>query len=162
MKRSASSSASPPEARRLFIDRCAWSAALGRALIGAGIGFEAHHTHFRHDTPDPEWLAAVAQKGWLVVTRDKRIRYKANELAAMRRARLHVFVFTQGGLTGVETGEILVRCFAAMLRLAAQTTPPAFFSLTRSGEVKPMKVGGDARKDLRHLPQLRRRAIDKP
>ena len=76
----------------LFIDRCAWSAALGRAMREAGIEFAAHHDHFAHDAPDASWLSAAADKGWLVVTRDQRIRYRANELAAMRRARLHVFV----------------------------------------------------------------------
>lgn len=141
-KPSDSSTGSPPEKRVLFIDRCAWSAALGRAVREAGIEFAAHHDHFTHDAPDEAWLSAAADKGWLVVTRDQRIRYRANELAAMRRARLHVFVFTQGGLTGAETGSILVRCHAAMLQHAAEVAPPAFFSLTRSGEVKRIKAAG--------------------
>ena len=129
------------EQRTLFIDRCAWSTALGRALGEGGIGFIAHHERFSHDTPDEIWLSAAADKSWLVVTRDQRIRYRANELAAMQRARLHVFVFTQGGLTAAETGSILVRCHAAMMRQAAHVAPPAFFSLTRSGEVKQLKAG---------------------
>ena len=131
----------PPDERALFIDRCAWSGALGRALAEAGIPFVPHNDHFTHDTPDDEWLAAAADRGWLVVTRDQRIRYRANELAAMKRAHLHVFVFTQGGLTGAETGSILVRCYPSMLRHAAQVPPPAFFSLTRSGEVSRLKAG---------------------
>ena len=140
-KPSASSTASLPEPRTLFIDRCAWSAALGRALSDAGVAFAVHHDHFAHDAPDEVWLSAAADRGWLVVTRDQRIRYRANELAAMRRARLHVFVFTQGGLTASETGSILVRCHAAMLRNAANVPPPAFFSLTRAGEVSRLKAG---------------------
>ena len=98
-KRSASSSGSQPEPkqRTLFIDRRAWSAALGRALDEGGIGFLAHHERFSHDTPDEIWLSAAADESWLVVTRDQRFRYRANELAAMQRARLHVFIFTQGG-----------------------------------------------------------------
>ena len=139
-KPSASSNGSPPERQPLFIDRCAWSGALGRALSEAGIPFEAHHDHFAHDAPDVDWLSAAADKRWLVVTRDQKIRYRANELAAMRRARLHVFVFTQGGLTGVETGSILVRCYADMLEHAAAVVPPAFFSLTRSGKVSRLKA----------------------
>lgn len=59
----------------------------------------------------------------------------------MQRARLHFFVFTQGGLTGAETGSILVRCHPAMLRQAERVRPPAFFSLTRSGEVNRLKAG---------------------
>ncbi len=74
-KRSASSSGSPPEPAPLFIDRCAWSAALGGALAQAGIPFVAHREHVTHDTPDEEWLAAAADKGWLVVTRDQRMLY---------------------------------------------------------------------------------------
>jgi hypothetical protein len=123
------------------MDRCAWSGALGRALSEAGIPFVAHRDQFAHDTPDDIWLSAAADKGWLVVTRDQRIRYRPNELGAMRRARLHVFVFTQGGLTGAETGSIVVRCHAAMLQLATEVPPPAFFSLTRSGEVNRLKAG---------------------
>jgi hypothetical protein len=108
-------------------------------LSEVGIAFEAHHHHFAPDAPDESWLAAAADKGWLVVTRDQRIRYRANELAAMKRARLHVFVFTQGGLSGAETGSILAKCHATMLRLASQVAPPAFFSLTRRGEVNRLK-----------------------
>ena len=125
----------------LFIDRCAWSGALGRALTEAGIPFVAHHDQFAHDTPDEIWLSAAADKGWLVVTRDQRIRYRANELAAMKRARLHVFVLTQGGLTAAETGSIVVRCHPDMLSLAASVDPPAFFSLTRAGEVRRLNAG---------------------
>ncbi len=134
---------SPPESRQLFIDRCAWSGALGHALESAGIGFVAHHHLFRHDTPDDEWLAAAADSAWLVVTRDQRIRYRANDLAAMKRARLHVFVFSQGGLTAQETGHILVRCYPPMLRQASIVEPPAFFSLARSGDVNRLKAGGE-------------------
>ena len=140
-KRSASNTGSRPEPRTLFIDRCAWSAALGRALNGAGIDFVAHRDRFVHDTPDEVWLTAAADTGWLVVTRDSRIRYRANELAAMQRARLHVFVLTQGSLTGAETGSVVVRCHSAMLRQAAAVAAPAFFSLTRAGEVHRLKGG---------------------
>jgi len=61
----------------------------------------------------------------------------------MKRARLHVFVFTQGGLTAQETGSILVRCYPSMLRQASIIEPPAFFSLTRSGDVNRLKAGSD-------------------
>ena len=105
-KPSASSSAERPEAPAarptarftLFVDRCAWSRVLGDALRKAEIPFVAHHERFTHDAPDDEWLSGAAQQGWLVVTRDQRIRYKVNEQQAAVRAGLHLFVFTQGGL----------------------------------------------------------------
>lgn len=105
-KPSASSASSPPEPAAprttLFIDHYAWSRRLGEALVQASIPFVAHHDRFAGDAPDAEWLAAAADQGWLVVTRDQRIRYKANEQAAVVRARLHLFALTQGGLSAAE------------------------------------------------------------
>ena len=40
-----------------------------------------------------------------------------------------------------ETGNILVRCYSSMLRHATRVAAPAFFSLTRSGEVRQLKTG---------------------
>jgi predicted nuclease of predicted toxin-antitoxin system len=146
-KPSASSATSPlPEppggARTtLFIDRCAWSRKLGEALSLAAIPFVAHHDRFAPDAPDEEWLAGVADQGWLVLTRDKNIRYKANEQAAVVRARLHLFVLTQGGLSAQETGRIVVQAYPAIVRRAASTQPPAFYSVTRSADVNLLKLG---------------------
>jgi hypothetical protein len=66
----------------LFIDRCAWSGKLGAALTQAEIPHVPHRDLFAHDTPDEVWLAAVKQNGWLILTRDQRIRYRKNELRA--------------------------------------------------------------------------------
>ena len=136
-------SAALPERPTLFIDRCAWSRALGEALDAAQIPYVAHHQRFAPAAPDDEWLAGVANQGWLIVTRDQRIRYKVNEQAAVVRARLWMFVLTQGGLTAAETGKILVDAYPAMVRLAGKHRPPAFFSLHRSGKVKPLRLGGE-------------------
>lgn len=144
-KPSASNASSLPEPgslrTTLFIDRCAWSGRLGDALAQASIPFVAHRDRFVGDAPDAEWLAAAADQGWLVVTRDQRIRYKANEQAAVVRARLHLFALTQGGLSAAETAAIVVRAYPAMVRHAQATEPPAFFSITRSGEVNRLKLG---------------------
>ena len=52
-------------------------------LVSAGISVEPHASHFKHNTPDEEWLAEVGRRGWVAVTHDQRIRYKPNELAAV-------------------------------------------------------------------------------
>ena len=146
-KPSASSSVARPDEpapagalATLFIDRCAWSRLLGNALREAGIAFVSHQERFAPNAPDDEWLAGVADKGWLVVTRDQRIRYKVNELQAAVRARLHLFVFTQGGLPAAETATILVHAYPAMCRRAASQPPPAFWSLQRSGAVTALRL----------------------
>jgi len=124
----------------LFIDRCAWSRKLGEALRSADIPFVAHHERFAPDAPDEVWLLGVRDNGWLVLTRDKNIRYKANELRALVDARLLMFVLTQGGLTAEDTGRIVCQAYPAIVRVAGRTTPPAMFSIARSGELRALKL----------------------
>jgi PIN like domain len=135
-------SAAPPERPTLFIDRCAWSRVLGRALGAADIPFIEHGQLFPQACPDEVWLQGVADKGWLVVTRDQRIRYKVNEQAAAVRAGLHLFVFTQGGSSAAQTAELLVAAYPAMVRCAAAVAAPAFYSLQMGGNVVRLKLGG--------------------
>lgn len=131
----------PPESAgpTLFIDRDAWSHRLDQALKAAGISIVAHREHFADDTPDPEWLAEVGARGWIVLTRDQRIRRRANELKAVREARLHVFALTSGNLTAAATAEIVIAAWPAIQRAVAQTQPPKLWSVTRGGIVKPLK-----------------------
>ena len=61
-------------------------------LRAAGLSVEAHGDHFAPACPDAEWLEAVTRRGWVAVTHDARIRYKPNELAAVKRARARLLV----------------------------------------------------------------------
>lgn len=54
-------------------------------MRAAGLQVEWFFDHFGDATPDTEWLDAVGRKGWIAITHDARIRYKANELAAVVR-----------------------------------------------------------------------------
>ena len=54
-----------------------------RILSEAGLSVETHDSHFSHGTKDVEWLPAVGRNGWFVLSRDKRIRYRPNEQAAV-------------------------------------------------------------------------------
>ncbi|MEB0058610.1 MULTISPECIES: hypothetical protein [unclassified Variovorax] len=124
----------------LFIDRCAWSGKLGAALDAAGIPYVPHNRHFKHDTPDEVWLTAVKDNGWLILTRDQRIRYRINEHRALVEAKLMMFVLSQGGLTAEETGRIVCAAYPEIVRQANVNQPPALFSITRSGEVSRRKL----------------------
>lgn len=52
-------------------------------LRDAGLTVERHADHFSPTTPDEEWLAETARRGWVAITHDRRIRYKPNELEAV-------------------------------------------------------------------------------
>ena len=57
-------------------------------LRAAGLQVEWFFDHFGDSTQDTEWLSVVGGRGWVVITHDERIRYKANELAAVVRHRV--------------------------------------------------------------------------
>jgi hypothetical protein len=61
-------------------------------LRNAGISVEGHIDHFPDDAKDEDWIVEVGKRGWAVVTHDKRIRYKQNELAAVKAAGIAMFV----------------------------------------------------------------------
>jgi hypothetical protein len=61
-------------------------------LRNAGISVERHSDYFADDAKDEDWIAEVGKRRWVVVTHDKRIRYKPNELAAVRGAGVAMFV----------------------------------------------------------------------
>lgn len=63
-------------------------------LASAGLTVERLDDLFPPDCPDDRWLEYVGRSGRIAVTHDRRIRYKPNELAAVRRhgARLLVVV----------------------------------------------------------------------
>lgn len=139
-KRSASNSASPPEAvPLLFIDRCAWSRKLGDALAAAGIPFIAHHQRFAPACPDEEWMIAAGREGWIVITRDQAIRRKPNELKAFREAKLVMFALASGNATADDTATLVVDLYPKMLRKAKSATPPAMFSVTLAGGINPVR-----------------------
>ena len=61
-------------------------------LREAGILVERHADHFEPDAPDEYWLGEVGRRGWVALTRDRRIRYKANERMAALTAGIALFI----------------------------------------------------------------------
>src|SRR4051812_30434760 len=92
-KRSAASSSSkPPEPLTFFLDRNLGKKAVADALRQADVEVHVHDDHFPPDTRDEEWLAEVGKRGWIVLTKDTRIRYRSSELTALVKANVSAFV----------------------------------------------------------------------
>ena len=61
-------------------------------LQHAGLEVEKHQDHFPPNATDQDWLRMVGERGWVAITHDKRIRYKPNELNAVRLHRVALLV----------------------------------------------------------------------
>lgn len=122
-KRSAANSKRPELV--IFLDRNLGRTVVAERLRREGARVEIHDDHFPDQrTPDEAWLRFAGQRGWVVITPDARIRYRANEKAAVESARVRQFVLTARGLTGREIGELLAKALPKIRRLVEEFEPP--------------------------------------
>jgi hypothetical protein len=92
----------------LFIDRSLGRLVIPAALREQGVEVHTHDAHFAQDAPDADWLSSVGARGWTVITKDTKIRYRHTELAALVAGRVRAFVLTKGDLSGPEMARILI------------------------------------------------------
>jgi PIN like domain len=142
-KPSASSNVAQPNFPLLFIDRCAWSNRLGEVLKSAGIAFVPHHDHFEQACPDVDWLPIVGKNGWIVITRDKNIRRKPNELQAFKENNVLAIVLSSGSssqASAADTAELLIRLYPKLMRKIQASKPPLMLNVTLMGTVSTVKL----------------------
>ena len=137
-KRSAASSRSkrPDSLPPVFLDRSVGNVVVAAALRARGAEVHTHDAHFSPTARDDEWLPEVGRRGWLVITKDTRIRYRATEQAALIAGRVRAFVLTRGDLTGPEMAGIRVRALPHIGRFAASHEPPFIAQVVTSGRVQ--------------------------
>lgn len=138
-KKPSAASSRPPDAVVLFLDESIGSLKVAAALRVLGARVELHGDHFPQGTPDEEWLSAVGQKGWAVLTRDQRIRFRKIEQQALADAGVRAFVFTGGNATGDDTAAAVAKTFAKIANIIGSERPPFIYAITRSGAVTRLK-----------------------
>lgn len=142
---SAASSRSRRDAERLaslvfFIDRSLGGRVIAEALREAGARVQVHDAHFALDEPDVEWLKAVGNRGWIVLSKDARIRRDAFEREALRSAGVKAFFLTQQGLSGQEMAQIFVDALPGMVTRAARQPGPFLYTLSRDSVLTRIKL----------------------
>lgn len=102
------------------------------ALEAAGAVVEPHRRHFPDDSPDTEWLPVVGRRGWIVLTKDHRIRHNPLEREALLNAGAKTFILTSGQLSGAEMAEILVKQLPKIERCARNADGALIARVTRT------------------------------
>ena len=85
--------------------------------------------------PDEVWLAEAGNNGWIVVSRDKMIRRKYNELDAFKRHRVRAVFISGKNITGQEMSELLVRRGRKIQDTLMSSRAPAAYTLRRDGKL---------------------------
>jgi hypothetical protein len=82
---------------------------VAEALRRSGCSVEIHDQHFHQAAKDTDWLPEVGRRGWVVLTKDRQIRTRQNELIALLSAGVAAFVLTAADLSGPEMASAFVR-----------------------------------------------------
>ena len=127
--------AKPPDGTVFFIDRSLGIDPIRRELINAGLAVEIHDDHFVRDEEDRVWLREVGQRGWVVLTKDQRLRYRPLEIAALRASSARVFVLTAGNLRGTEIAAVFKTALPRICRMLSSSPGPFVAKVSRSGQV---------------------------
>ncbi len=100
-----------------------------------------HDDHFPIDARDEEWLSQVGLLGWIVLTKDHRIRYRNVERIALMNAGVAAFILTSGDLQGEEMAQIFVKALSAITRFLSKHKRPFIAKIARDGSVTMLFQG---------------------
>lgn len=100
-----------------------------------GFGEDVIHLRekFAPDANDPEWLQFVGSRGYLLVTRDERVRWRPAEQRALRTYKVGAFFLGGKARSRCELIQQLVRNWLRMKELANRTEPPYAFRIPPTG-----------------------------
>jgi uncharacterized protein with PIN domain len=119
-----------------FVDRSLGRRRLVEAIREAGYDSIAHDDHFAPDALDEVWLQRAGAEGWVVLTKDQRIRYREIERTALVRSGVRAFVFVQKQQAMPDIVESFQRALPAIMRTLAGTAAPFLAAIQAGGRVR--------------------------
>ncbi len=92
---------------------------------------------FDHDAPDEVWLAAAGRAGWLVISRDKKIRSRRGQRQLIEKHGVGCFIINQKqDPTRWEYLRLIVGALDQMEDTFASTPSPFGFTIDRQGVLR--------------------------
>jgi hypothetical protein len=127
--------AKPPDGSVFFIDRSLGVEPIRTELVKSGLMIETHDEHFARDEEDRVWLQTVGARGWVVLTKDQRLRYRPLEIAALRASNARVFVLTAGNLRGIEIAAVFLAALPQVYKVLHSRPGPFVARVSQLGHV---------------------------
>lgn len=97
-----------------------------------------HDDHFPQNAADEDWLPLVGARGWIVLSKDKRLRKVPLQREALVSAGVRAFVMTAGNLTGSEMANAFLLNMQQIV-LKATTHPAPFVAGVSTSGVRVYK-----------------------
>jgi predicted nuclease of predicted toxin-antitoxin system len=119
-----------------FLDRSLGRLKIAAALRQAGATVEVHDDLFHQGAADEVWLQAAGEKSWVVLTKDKNIRYHAREKTTLLAYGVRAFVLTAKALNADEMAATFVKALPEIVKLLESSDGPFVATVTRQGVIR--------------------------
>ncbi len=135
LKRQSGGNDKRPDTPIFFLDEGLAGNKIPAILKDAGFLVKRLIDHFPKGTPDTKWLSEVGKHGWVVLTKDAKIRKNPHELQTLIESKVAAFILTSAELTGEEIGEIIIKAHEKMLDFLSKNSRPFIATVTKDGKV---------------------------
>jgi hypothetical protein len=128
-KRSAASSTAVKRLEQavFYLDESIYSRLLCERLRASGAMVRHAGEAFPFGSPDAVWLAGCGKQGWVVLSRDQRIRRRPLELLALRDAGVAAFIFSSGAATAADTADVVERLLLKFAHMSVSEPKPFLY-----------------------------------
>jgi hypothetical protein len=111
---------------------------LASALRSLGLHVKRSREEFTPGALDVDWLPEVGSRAWVLISSDRRQSRKRDELAALKRAKVRAFYFSNARMTAAAQIEAFTKGLGQIVRAVRKQTPPFVKIIRPSGAVKPL------------------------
>jgi len=102
------------------------------ALKAEGAHAVHHDDFFPQDTQDEVWIPNVAQRGWGILTNDRRIKRRPLQLLAVRESGAKLFTLTCKHVDGKTITAVFLRHLKKIQRITSNESGPFIYSVTQT------------------------------
>lgn len=117
------------------MDRSLGKFKVAAALRNAGATVEVHDDHFPQDALDEDWLRVAGENSWVVLTKDKNIRFHTREKEALAAYNVRAFVLSAKALSADEMGQVFVRALPKIARMLIDNETGFVATVTQAAAV---------------------------
>lgn len=132
-----------PEPWVWFVDRSLGAKIVADALRTIGERVEVHDDHFPRDAADEVWLASVGTRGWVILSKDDRIRRNPVERQALRTAGIAAFFLGRSDLRGDQMAAAYSAAMPAMKKTLRRYSVPLMAGVSLSGDVQVFEAASE-------------------
>ena len=127
----------------LFCDRSLGRIRVPNLLRAAGLRLTTLSEHYGvpddAHVSDEEWLELAGSRGWAVLMKDKRIRYRRHERAAVERHRVRCFCLASRNIPAQEMADRFLRCLPAITEACREPGP--FIYMVYRDRIRRIELG---------------------